>query len=282
MRQTAAAAATVRIATMRRLPSRHSFAFALLLSALLHLAVLLFPRHEKDGEQATAQPLQARLRQPPAARPETPPPVAATPPAKRATTREGRRVLTAEKSSRTTSGQRWSAAEKADMDNFLEELERAPKPTLAQRSLAMARDQGRQLAARDDADDALLEMRPNAPPIHPFSLESYLDGMLRRLNRSAGYVARDQRNPGVRPAAVQFRINPDGSLKSFVVLDAGDQASEIAFIKSVIERSIPFSPFPPDIDKAARSLGVTICIRPGSSEGGGSGFSRMRGNRCQG
>ena len=59
---------------------------------------------------------------------------------------------------------------------------------------------------------------------------------------------------------------------------AGDQADEIAFIKAVIERSLPFSPFPPDIDQAARSLGVTICIRPGRHSE--PGFSRMQGSRC--
>ena len=73
--------------------------------------------------------------------------------------------------------------------------------------------------------------------------------------------ARELNARGVQTAAVQFRLNPDGSLKSFVVLNAGDQADEIAFIKAVIERSLPFSPFPPDIDQAARSLGVTICVR---------------------
>jgi len=63
------------------------------------------------------------------------------------------------------------------------------------------------------------------------------------------------------------------------VLNAADQADEIAFIKSVIERSVPFSPFPPDIDKAARSLGVTICIRPGAGDAG-MGFSRTDGRGC--
>lgn len=165
------------------------------------------------------------------------------------------------------------------MENFLDELARAPQPSLSQRALAMAREQGRQMARQDAADEALLEMRPNAPPVHPFSLENYLDGLVRRLNRSSGFVQREKGDPGVQPAAVRFRLNPDGSLQSFVVLNAGDQAAEIAFIKAVVERSIPFLPFPPDIDRAARSLGITICIRPGSSDGG-LGFSRMNGGRC--
>lgn len=194
------------------------------------------------------------------------------------------RVLTTDKPGRNAAP-KWTTAQKAEMDGFLNELaeqaKAAPKPSLAQRSMAMAREQGRQMAARDEAGEAMLERRPNGPPADPFSLEMYLDGLVRRLNRSASYVRNDPRSKGVRSASVQFRLNPDGSLKSFVVLNAGDQADEIAFIKSVVERSIPFSPFPPDIDKAARSLGVTICIQPGSSGESGLGFTRMEGGRCR-
>ena len=170
------------------------------------------------------------------------------------------------------------------MDDFLSELARQPgataKPTLAQRSQVMAREQGRQMAARDEEGEALLELRPNSAPPDAFSLELYLDGLVRRLNRSALHVGNDRRGQGVRPAAIHFRLNPDGSLKSFVVLNAGDQTDEIAYIRSVVERSVPFSAFPPDIDKAARSLGITICIRPASNDGS-AGFSRMNGGRCR-
>jgi hypothetical protein len=48
----------------------------------------------------------------------------------------------------------------------------------------------------------------------------------------------------VRTAAVQFRVNPDGTLKSFVVLNAADQGDEIAFIKAVVERAAHIQPFP--------------------------------------
>lgn len=168
------------------------------------------------------------------------------------------------------------------MDSFLNELaddaRRQPTPTLAQRSLAMARDMGRAMARAEEAGEAMLELRPNGPPPSPFSLELYLDGLVRRLNRSADFVNRERRQPGVHTAAVQFRLNPDGTLKSFVVLNAADQADEIAFIRAVVERSTPFAPFPPDIDKAARSLGVTICIRPGRHAE--PGFTRMQGGRC--
>ncbi|WP_291994147.1 hypothetical protein [Candidatus Accumulibacter sp. ACC003] len=163
------------------------------------------------------------------------------------------------------------------MKNFLDDLDAeaksAARPSLAQQSMAMAREQGRQQTRQDQAGTALLERVPNTPPPEPFSLDFYVDGVVKRLNRSAAFVRNDPRSKGVHLASVQFRINPDGSLKSFKVLNAGDQQEEIAFIKSVVERAIPFAAFPPDIARAARSLGVTICIAPG--RGGGFGFSRM-------
>ncbi|MFZ2268244.1 MAG: hypothetical protein WAV95_11770 [Azonexus sp.] len=184
------------------------------------------------------------------------------------------RLMTANKLAR----QSWSVAEKREMNDFLDELatqsRNEPKPSLAQRSLAMAREAGRQMAQQEAADSATLEMRPNAPPADPFSLEMYVDGLVKRLNRSAGFVRNDPRSQGVRQASVQFRLNPDGSLKSFVVLNMADQAEEIAFIKSVVERSIPFAPFPADLNRSARSLAMTICIVPGSGSGGGFGFTR--------
>lgn len=265
---------------------------ALLLSIGLHLALLLLPRHEPVVEQGSPSPIQARLLPAPA-EPKAEPAAAVilpTPavapvrtPARRPTPTAKPKVRPQAPTSKAPSAisdtPTWTAGEKAEMDNFLDELARTPQPTLAQRALAMAREQGRQMAAQDGSEDALLEMRPNAPPVHPFSLESYLNGLVRRLNRSATAVQRDTQAPGVQPAAVRFRLNPDGSLRSFEVLNAGDQAAEIAFIRAVIEHAIPFLPFPPDIDRAARSLGITICIRPGSGDGG-LGFSRMSGNRC--
>lgn len=253
---------------------------AFAVSCAIHLAVLLVPRDERTGDPNAVSRLEARL----APSRKTVEPVVESP-SKPSASKPGKakpqtRILTADKSRSTTP--QWSVAQKAEMDGFLNELadqaKTAPKPTLAQRSLAMAREAGRNLAREDAAGDALLELRPNGPPANPFSLETYLDGLVRRLNRSAGFVNNERRHRGVQTAAVQFRLNPDGSLKSFVVLNAADQADEVAFIKAVIERSVPFSPFPPDIDRAARSLGVTICIRPGlNSE---PGFSRMSGSRC--
>ena len=69
---------------------------------------------------------------------------------------------------------RESLAEKEGMKRFLDELaaeaKAAPKPSLAQRSLAMARDMSRQQARVDAEGSAMLERRPNTPPREPFSL----------------------------------------------------------------------------------------------------------------
>ena len=167
------------------------------------------------------------------------------------------------------------------MQRFLDELATeargAASPTLAQRSLAIARDLARQQARRDEEGLALLERRPEAPPPEPFSLDLYLDSVVRKLNRSAAYVRNDPRSRGVRRASLQFRIRPDGGLQAFAVVNAGDQEEEIAFIRSVVERSLPFAAFPADIARAALSLGITICIEPGP--GGGFGFTRVPDNR---
>jgi hypothetical protein len=267
-------------------PEQRALNWAIAVSLAIHLLILFMPRHDPSGNPAASSRLEARLAPAKQQVAERPVPAKQTP-GKVAKVAPRTRLLTAEKSRGPVVAPQWTAAQKAEMDGFLNELadqaRTTPKPTLAQRSMAMAREQGRQMAAQDEAGEAMLERRPNGPPANPFSLEMYMDGLVRRLNRSAGFVRNDPRSKGVRPASVQFRLNPDGSLKSFVVLNAGDQADEIAFIRSVIERSVPFSPFPPDIDKAARSLGVTICIRPGggSDSDSGLGFTRMNGGRCR-
>ncbi|MEF8721748.1 hypothetical protein [Candidatus Accumulibacter sp. ACC012] len=180
-------------------------------------------------------------------------------------------------------GPRWFTGEKYEMKRFLDDLEAeakpAAKPKLAQSALAMARSQGQQQARNDEEGTAILERLPNTPPPAQFSLDFYVDGVVKRLNRSAAFVRNDPRSKGMRMAAVHFRINPDGSLKTFKVLNAGDQQEEIAFIKSVVERAIPFSAFPADIARSARSLGITICIQP--NRGGGFGFARVPdGRKC--
>jgi hypothetical protein len=259
---------------------RRTLRLGLATSVAIHLLVLFYPVQEKSGPPAGQTRLVARLESPKSAPVEPSPPSVQSKPTQTLRSKPQRRVIATDKSRATAPP--WTVAQKAEMDGFLNELaeqaKNVPKPSLAQRSMAMAREAGRQLAREDAAGDALLELRPNGPPVNPFSLEIYLDGLVRRLNRSAGFVNKERKTQGVQTAAVQFRLNPDGSLKSFVVLNAADQAEEIAFIKAVIERSTPFSPFPPEIDLAARSLGVTICIRPGRNSE--PGFSRMKGSRC--
>lgn len=256
--------------------------WAIAVSVFIHALVLLIPQHDPAGDKSLPR-VEARLV--PAAEmpvsslkalPKAVPNVSKKPPARA-------RVMTTPRPSKfaVDAAPKWSAAEKADMNRFLDELEASPKPTLAQRSMAAAREYAGHMARQDESGAATLELRPNEGPPDPFSLEMYVEGLIKRLNRSAAFVKNDPRSKGVRAASVQFRLNPDGSLKSFAVLNAGDQAEEIAFIKSVVERSIPFSPFPADINKSARSLAMTICILPASSSHDGFGFSRATsGRRC--
>jgi hypothetical protein len=262
-------------------PASRTTLFAFAASLLIHVLVLLIPRH--DPAASSPPRLEARLRQPPAREPVTPPNARPKPATKKP---ERARLLTTDKPGKTSvaSARQWTAAEKADMNNFLNELENtaktAPKPTLAQRSMAMAREEARQQAREDSAGSALLDLRPNAEPPNPFSLEMYLDGLVKRLNRSAGFVKNDPRTKGMRPAAIEFKLNPDGTMKSFKVVNAGDQADEIAFVKAVVERSAPFSPFPVDLDRAARGLTMRICIQPAGFGESGFGFTRAGGRGC--
>lgn len=259
---------------------RRALVVALVVSLAIH-GLLLFISNQKPRQGSTLPRIEASLaRQPkplavPAAQPPDPPKKQATRPNK---SPARQRVMAIQQASRSTahSAPKWTVAETAEMNDFLNELageSRAnPKPTLAQRSLAMAREDARQMAQQDIAELLTLERRPNSPEPDRFSLELYFDGLLKSLNRSSAYVKNDPRSKGVRQAAVQFRINPDGTLKSFTVLNAADQGEEIAFIKSVVERAAPFSPFPPDLNRSARSMAVRICIMP--SRSGGFGFTK--------
>ena len=171
---------------------------------------------------------------------------------------------------------KWTVAEKAEMNDFLRELEQQKRtaPTLAQRSLAMARGMAGRQAQQDRDGRAILERIPDSPPVDPFSLEMYLDSLVKKLNQSAGFVKSDPRNRGVKTASVMIRLNPNGSLRSFEILNMADQQDEVAFIKSVVERAVPFAAFPPDLRKSAYSVGMLICIMPPGASGG-FGFNRM-------
>lgn len=174
---------------------------------------------------------------------------------------------------------KWTIAQKEEMNSFLRELERQPQasplPSLAQRSLAMAREYGRQQARQEQEGSEILERLPNSEPPDPFSLEMYLDALVKKLNRSAGFVRNDPRTRGLKNAAVRVRLNPDGSLQSFKVINAGDQQDQIAFVRSVVEQSVPFAPFPSDLRRSAKALNMTICIQPALSGNGSFGFSRL-------
>ena len=175
----------------------------------------------------------------------------------------------------------WSDAERADMDKFLNELGAQAKPTsgqeLSKKALAMARQMGRSM----DEDGADSESKPatgNGKDIEPYSLAMYFDAFIRKLNRSAAFVKNEKRASGSHKALVEIALNADGSLKSYRVLRSGDQAAEIAYIKSVVERASPFSAFPPDIRRAVDSLSINMCIRP-ADDGSGGGFSRSYGDQ---
>lgn len=258
--------------------------WAIAASLAIHGLALIIPHHNPSGERVASPRLEARLAPRPQPVLEEAPVQTELPAQKIAKSPQRPAVLSTNKPGgrNVTAQPKWSAAEKEEMNRFLDELaveaKTRPKPTLAQRALSMAREDARQQARDQEAGLATLEMRAEAAPPDPFSLSMYVDSLIKKLNRSSSFVRNDPRNKGVRPAAVQFRLNPDGTLKSFVVLNAADQADEIAFIKSVVERSAPFSPFPPDINKAARSLAMTICIFPSSD--GGMGFTKMNGRGC--
>ena len=250
---------------------------AIALSLVLHGLILFIPQQSPPATNRPAMRLEASLTRPEQAGPATP----AKPLAKasKVKPKADKRVLALDRAKPGTPSRptrQWSVAEKEEMDNFLNELNGPgrPAPTLAQRSLAMAREAGRELARQDGEENVVLERLPNSPPVDPFSLEMYLDALVKKLNRSAAFVRNDPRAKGVRSGLVKVRLNPDGSLRSFQVLNAADQQDEIAFIKAVVEQAVPFASFPADLQRSARSLGMLICIRPAHASGEAVGFSR--------
>lgn len=275
-------------------PSRRqrSLNYAIAASLILHAVVLFVPEvstpdiHPPGGPTATTvappQRLEARLApiRPPSPMPDALP----------ARPQEERKQILAMKKPKgqqaASRKPKWTVAEKAEMNDFLRELEAqsrtapTPTPTLAQRSTAMARGAVGRQAEQERDGRAILERIPDSPPVDPFSLEMYLDSLVRKLNQSASFVKSDPRNRGVKTASVMVRLNPNGSLRSFEILNMADQQDEVAFIKSVVERAVPFAAFPPDLRKSAYSLGMLICIMPPGASGG-FGFNRMtEGQAC--
>lgn len=266
-------------------PRQRALGVAIAASLILHALILFAPHQGPREANRPAGRLQATL-----APPATPAPAA--PPSRKAAARPqgANRILALKKAPGRPADShqpQWTTAEREDMNKFLRELDDQAKagPDLAQRSLAMAREigreTGRQQARLEEAEGETLERLPNSPPADPFSLEMYLDGLVKKLNRSAAFVKNDPRNRGMRTAAVLIRLNPNGSLRTFQVLNAADQQDEIAFIKSVVEQAVPFPAFPPDLRKSAQSLGMVICILPATADGGGFGFTRTgNGRHC--
>lgn len=264
---------------------------ALALSLALHCAVLLIPEKEKPVSRPPATRLEASLASP-TQKPQTasvPPPAAAqSKPAPTKPQQAKRPVLAVNKPKGPAANQsapKWTVAQKAEMNDFLRELESqakaTPRPDLAQRSLSMAREFARQQGKQDREGSEVLDLLPNAQPVDPFSLEMYLDALVRKLNKSASFVRNDPRTLGVKRASVQVKLNPDGTLKSFNIVNAGDQKDQIAFVKSVVDKAVPFAPFPSDLRRSASALNMTICIQPASGNAGGFGFSRLpEGSGC--
>jgi len=269
-------------------PQDAFFRWALAVSVLLHVIVLMLPAHEPKPPKS-AQRLQTRIVQkappkqvaveaPPQIQPPKPTPKARAP-------QRPKRLLTRPTASPEAPKvvaeppPKFSKAERQEMDDFLKSLEdeqkAKPQPSLAQRALAMAREMGREPEPRNpDEDKAIsIERIPDSPPVDPFSLEMYLDGMVNKLNRSSAFVKHDPGKVGTHRAVVQLRLNPNGTIKSFEVLREADQHDEIGFIKKLVERAAPYSAFPPDILRSAQSLAITICVMP-PEPGGGFGFTR--------
>lgn len=183
----------------------------------------------------------------------------------------------------------WSRTERSEMEKFLTELAAEAKP-------ATKPQQGKDLAAQALATARQPETPPDgagSPPdveapspgparksIDKFSMEMYFDAFVNKLNRSAAFVKKETRKSGYRKALVQILLNSDGTLKSYEVLRSGDQESEIAYIKSVVDRASPFSAFPRDIAGVAGVLSIFICIVPTGGDGGGS-FSRTSAQECR-
>lgn len=243
------------------------------ISLALHAAILFVPRHAPPSAEGRRAVMQAHL---PAAEPVEVPPVIA--PGSRQKARSGKPVLAVAKDKGKVAARSvppsWTAAEKSEMNRFLDELGPAKAaPSLAQRSLAMAQQVAREQPRDGDGIGEVVERLPNSPPIDPFGLEMYMDGLVKKLNRSAAFVRNDPRTKGLRVASVLVRLNPDGSLNNFRILNAADQQDEVDFIRRVVEQAVPFSAFPGDIRRSAKTLSLLICIQPPRA-GSGFGFTR--------
>jgi outer membrane biosynthesis protein TonB len=271
------------------LPRDKRITVALAISLALHLAVLFtrFSTPEAglpNAKDRASSRLDVTLARPadiakaaPAPQPmPTPPPKSAPKPPVVRMKREPATVSVPAKT--------WTATEKTEMNQFLNELGAQPKPRsgseLAQSALATARSMTsaeEREAAQQNASQTV------GAKVEPFSLELYLDALFRKMNRSAAMLRNEHGANGLQVATVQIVLNSDGSVKSFRALQAADQQAEIAYIKAVVEQAAPFPAFPPDIRRARDSFSIQICILPNRfAEDGGPMFSRMsKGQSCR-
>jgi len=271
--------------------TRRSIIVAIVVSLGLHLLVLFFPTRPLPETPHFVTRLEASLTRRPQATPAPPvasrsPPLVA-PPEPRSVAGIPQRKVPRQRPAATLRAlpqtPHWTTAEKDEMNRFLRELDDHAKtgPNLAQRALAQARVIGRERTLGTNEKFESVERVPDSPPLDNYSLEMYFDSLLKKLNKSAAYVRNDRRSRGLKAAAVTIRIGPDGSLSSFRILNEADQQDEIAFIRSVVERAVPFAAFPPDIRRSAQSVGLLICVQPASASEAGFSFLRMAdGVRC--
>jgi hypothetical protein len=278
--------------------AQRSFQIALAISLLLH-ALLLFYNyivlpHQKNDvpleprpREAEAPRMSAMLVPPrnrgepvPPARPQAPEPPQPKPPTPK---RPPPKVLAMPAAPNAPPN--WTRNERQEIEKFLEEEARrqkppAPPPTgqqLAQQALLLARR-----ITRQPEDDSELPSKTNASgkAVEPLSLEMYIAAFIQKLNRGANFVAKTQRVRGQHMGQVQIILNSDGSLSNYRILQAGDQQAEIAYIKSVIDVSAPFSAFPPDLKESMNTLTIPICISPRFASTGGKVFSRSGSKDC--
>ncbi|MFZ2627536.1 MAG: hypothetical protein WAX67_01490 [Rugosibacter sp.] len=272
--------------------SRKPFQLALLLSLLVHAAVLLLKIAApgvsdwitQSGEKKTAQSrLDISLAPPKKTVPQVMQPrPAETPKTPKNAARKPREILALPKS--LTSPRTWTRAQRDEMDNFLNELKPAAPPPpktsadMAQQALAMARQIGRQPQTNDEES---AEQATSSKAVEPFSLQMYFDAFIRKLNQSAAFIKDDPSSRGIHKALVKITLNPNGTLKSYRILRVGDQQKQIAYIKRVIDLASPFSPFPSDIRDAMNAFSIFICIYPArEGEGGGSFLRSSGGAEC--
>jgi hypothetical protein len=249
--------------------TRKTFRIALVVSLMLHALVLFWPglREKLQGGGSDSRfivhsPIQATLAQ----RAQT-----------RVTPQTETKPVQPHRPSKTTPRQKIIAGRNGSWQ--IPRDKQVPTPSgaeLARRALAMASGMGStELDQGDDAISTSQDGKGKTPD--PFSLSMYFDAFIKKLNSSARFVPHPDRPPGRHVAAVQIVINPDGSLKNYKILYVADQQTEIDYVRSVVERAIPFAAFPPDIRATQKQLTMTLCINPPGAE---SGFTRTSGAEC--